>query len=73
MRELCEGRNKRGGKLMEYITVLNCIVSLFIIAIMIYLTIDTFKEVRKFKRLNNELEETLAEFKFKNKLRGEEK
>lgn len=58
---------------MEYITVLNCIVSLFIIAIMIYLTIDTFKEVRKFKRLNNELEETLAEFKFKNKLRGEEK
>lgn len=55
---------------MEYITVLNCIVSLFIIAIMIYLTIDTFKEVRKFKRLNNEFERVIEEFKFKNELRG---
>lgn len=57
---------------MEYITVLNCIVSLIIIAIMIYLTIDTFKEIRKFKRLNNEFERTIEEFKFKNKLRNED-
>ena len=55
---------------MEYITALDCIVSLFIIAIMIYLTIDTFKEVRKFKRLNNEFERVIEEFKFKNELRG---
>lgn len=55
---------------MDYITILDCIVSLFIIAIMIYLTIDTFKETRKFKRLNNEFERTIEEFKFKNKLRG---
>lgn len=58
---------------MEYITILNCIVSLFIIAIMIYLTIDTFKETRRFKKLNNEFERTIEEFKFKNELRGEEK
>lgn len=57
---------------MEYITILNCIVSLFIIAIMIYLTIDTFKETRRFKRLNNEFERTIEEFKFKNKLRNED-
>lgn len=55
---------------MEYITVLNCIVSLIVIAIMIYLTIDTFKETRRLKRLNNEFERVIEEFKFKNKLRG---
>lgn len=56
---------------MDYITVLDCIVSLIVIAIMIYLTIDTFKETRRFKRLNNEFERTIEEFKFKNKLRGD--
>ena len=55
---------------MDYITLLDCIVSLIIIAIMIYLTIDTFKEIRRFKRLNNEFERTIEEFKFKNKLRA---
>lgn len=57
---------------MDYITLLDCIVSLFVIAIMIYLTIDTFKEIRRFKRLNNEFERTIEEFKFKNKLRDED-
>lgn len=57
---------------MEYITLLNCIVSLIIIAIMIYLTIDTFKEIRRFKRLNSEFERTIEEFKFKTKLRDED-
>lgn len=56
---------------MDYITLLDCIVSLIVIAIMIYLTIDTFKETRRFKRLNNEFERTIEEFKFKMKLRGE--
>lgn len=55
---------------MEYTTVLNCIVSLIIIAIMIYLTIDTFKQNRKTEELNQRLEEDLNEFEFKMKLRG---
>ncbi len=58
---------------MEYITVLNCIVSLIIIAIMIYLTIDTFKQNRKTEELNQRLEDDLDEFEFKMKLRGEKK
>ena len=52
---------------MEYITVLNCIVSLIIIAIMIYLTIDTFKQNRKTEELNQRLEDDLDEFEFKDR------
>lgn len=56
---------------MDYITLLDCIVSLIVIGIMIYLTIDTFKETRRFKKLNNEFERTIEEFKFKNNLRSQ--
>lgn len=58
---------------MEYIILLDCIVSLIIIAIMIYLTIDTFKQNRKTEELNQRLEDDLGEFEFKMKLRGEKK
>lgn len=56
---------------MDYITVLDCIVSLFVIAIAIYLIVDLYKQDIKYRNSNDRLEEDIREFEFKNKLRGD--
>lgn len=56
---------------MDYITVLDCIVSLIVIAIAIYLIVDLYKQDKIAKELNNEHEEAIRKFKFKMRMRGQ--
>lgn len=56
---------------MDYITLLDCIVSLIVITIVIYLTVDLYKQDVRYKESNDRLEEDIKEFEFKNNLRGQ--
>lgn len=56
---------------MDYITVLDCIVSLIAIAIVIYLIVDLYKQDIRYRNSNDRLEEDVKEFEFKNNLRGQ--
>lgn len=56
---------------MDYITLLDCIVSLIVIGIMIYLIVDIYKQDVRSRKLNDRYEETIEEIRFKNKLRSQ--
>lgn len=56
---------------MDYITLLDCIVSLIVIAIAIYLIVDLYKQDVRYRNSNDRLEEDIKEFEFKNNLRGQ--
>lgn len=56
---------------MDYITLLDCIVSLIVIAIAIYLIVDLYKQDIRYRNSNDRLEEDIKEFEFKNNLRSQ--
>lgn len=56
---------------MDYITLLDCIVSLIVVVIAIYLIVDLYKQDVRYRKLNNDYEELIKEIRFKNNLTGQ--